>query len=179
LKDKHKPHRKRSDRQKFSRISGGDAKSSNRPKRHNEAGRRFDLTSTFGLIEKQLLQISPTLCTDAALGDGRTKLGWKALNTNNISKDINQPLLHNKIDIQISSIQVMRHSDAILHSCKEERVRLQTQAHNILRSNASKADIRSFLKQFAEFNWSEHIMASCSKRGCSNFQLPFPPHSAL
>jgi hypothetical protein len=179
LQNEKNPRRKRSDRQKFSRVFGGNAKPSNLPKDQSEAGNRFDLTATFGLIEKQLMRMSPTLCTDAALGDGRTKLGWKALHTNNVSKDVGQPLLHNKIEIHISSIQVMRHSDTILKNCNEERVRLQTKAHNMLRSNASETEIRNFLKDFANFNWSECVMASCSKRGCSSFQLPFSPHSAL
>jgi hypothetical protein len=160
-------------------MFGGNAKPSNLPKDQSEAGNRFDLTGTFGLIEKQLVRMSPSLRTDAALGDGRTKLGWKALNTNNVSKDVDQPLLHNKIEIHISSIQVMRHSDAILENCNEERIRLQTKAHNMLRSNASEAEMRNFLEHFADFDWSERVMASCSKRGCSSFQLPFPPHSTL
>jgi hypothetical protein len=173
------PRKKRNDRRQFSRLFSSNAKPNTVSKDQSEAGNRFDLTGTFGLMEKHLLRTSPTLHTDAALGDGRTKLGWKPLNTNNVSKDVEEPLTHNKIEIHISSIQVMRHSDAILENCNEERIRLQTKARNMLRSNASEAEMRNFLEHFADFDWSERVKASCSKRGCSSFQLPFPPHSAL
>jgi hypothetical protein len=178
-RNEKKPRVKRIDRHKFSRMFGPNAKPSNLPKDQSEAGNRFDLTGTFGLIEKQLVQMSPSLRTDAALGDGRTKLGWKALNANNVSKDVDQPLLHNKIDIQISTMQVMRDSNAILENCHQERIELQTMACNLLRTNASETEVKNLLERLAKFEWSERVVASCSKRGCSSFQLPFPPHSTL
>jgi hypothetical protein len=171
------PRRKRNDRHLFSRLSGGSSKPNNTSKDQSEAGSRFDLTGYFGRLQNQLLRINPRLATDAALGDGRTKLGWKPLNPNNICKDVEDPLLVNKIEIHISAAQVLRDSDAIFRDCIVELNHQQEKARNLLRSNPSAMDMQRFLVHFTDFDWSERVEESCRQRGSNGFQVPFNPQS--
>jgi hypothetical protein len=173
------PRRKRNDRRLYSRLFTGNAKPNNISKDQSEAGSRFDLTGYFGLLQNQLLRMSPKLATEAALGDGRNKLGWKPLNPNNICKDVEDPLLVNKIEIHISVAQVLRDSDAILENCNDERNRQQMKVRNLLRSNPSETEMRNFLVRFVDFDWSERVEESCRQRGCNGFRVPFNPQPTL
>ena len=144
--------KKRNDRVLYSRLATGGAKPHEaRAKDQVEAGNRLDHTTLIGRLQHLLESFNPDLPTQARVGDGRFKLGWKALNPNNTSKDIRQPLTCNKSEVFISTEQAMRDLWATLQ--------------NII--------------DYMPAGDAQRIRASCRSVGTHDFQVPFKAHYKL
>lgn len=144
--------KKRNDRVLYSRLATGGSKPQvARAKDQVEAGNRLDHTTLIGRLQHLLESFNPDLPTQARIGDGRFKLGWKALNPNNTSKDIRQPLTVNKSEPFISCEQVMRDLWAILQNTID----------------------------YMPAGDAQRIRASCRSVGTHDFQVPFKAHYRL
>jgi hypothetical protein len=172
--------RKRNDRHLYSRLNSGGAKPQCvMTKDQVEAGNRMDHTFLMGQMQNQLLSLNPNLPTEARLGKGRSKLGWKALNPNNVSRDVSDPLTYNKKDVLTSEIEVLKDSDIIAMSSRDDRHDLEQRAQHLLVSKASFEQLRRYVKQIARSRGAERIEAARVSRGTDNFHVPFSPGSKL
>jgi hypothetical protein len=144
-----------------------------------EAGNRMDHTTLMGQMQNQLLLLNPNLPTEARLGKGRSKLGWKALNPNNVSRDVSDPLTHNKKDVLTSEIEVLKDSDKIAMSSRDDRHDLEQRAQHLITSKASLEQLRQYVKQIARSGGAERIEAARVSRGTDSFHVPFNPGSKL
>jgi hypothetical protein len=150
-----------------------------------EAGNRIDQTTLLGQTQNQLLGLNPNLPTEARLGKGRSKLGWKALNPNNVSRDVSEPLTHNKKDILISNIEVLKDSDEIIVSCRIDRRGLEQNAQHLVASKALLNEtewvkrLERFVEQIGLSGGAERIEAARNLRGTHSFHVSFKPGSAL
>jgi hypothetical protein len=172
--------RKRNDRHLYSRLNSGGAKpQSVMTKDQVEAGNRMDHTTLMGQMQNQLLLQNPNLPTEARLGNGRSKLGWKALNPNNVSRDVSDPLTHNKKDVLTSGNEVLKDSDRIILSSREDRLDLEQEAQHLVASKASLEQLQRYVEQIAQSKGAERIDAARNSRGTHNFHVPFSRGSKL
>jgi hypothetical protein len=150
-----------------------------------EAGNRMDHTALMGQIPNLLLSLEPNLPTEARLGKGRSKLGWKALNPNNVSRDVSGPLTRNKKDIFIPYIDMLKDSDNITVSCRDDRHDLEQSTQRLFASNASfeqlewLKQLKRFVEQIAQSEGAKAIEAARKSRGTHSFHVPFSPGSKL
>jgi hypothetical protein len=144
-----------------------------------EAGNRMDHTTLMGQMQNQLLLQNPNLPTEARLGNGRSKLGWKALNPNNVSRDVSDPLTHNKKDVLTSGNEVLKDSDRIILSSREDRLDLEQEAQHLVASKASLEQLQRYVEQIAQSKGAERIDAARNSRGTHNFHVPFSRGSKL
>jgi hypothetical protein len=150
-----------------------------------EAGNRMDHTTLMGQMQNQLLLLNPNLPSEARLSKGRSKLGWKPLNPNNVSRDVSDPLTHNKKDVLITEIDVLKDSDEIIVSCRDDRHDLEQSAQHLVASKASFSEsewvkyLERFVKQIGQSGGAERIEAARNSRGTHSFHVPFSPGSKL
>jgi hypothetical protein len=141
----------------------------------SEAGNRLDHITLIGTIQNQLLSFNPHLHTRARVGDGRTKLGWKSLQQNNVSRDVSDPVTVNKTDIFISMRQVLGDTDDISVSVRDQEHDRHERAAVLLQANPTPNQLRRFVKQIADSDGAERIEASRNSRGTHSFRVPFSP----
>jgi hypothetical protein len=170
----------------YSRLNSGGAKPQCvMTKDQVEAGNRIDQTTLLGQSQNLLLRLNPNLPTEARLGKGRSKLGWKALNPNNISRDISDPLTYNKKDINQSANDVLKDSDEITVSCRDYTHEQQQKAQHLFATKASLTkeewveQLERFVEQTAQSGAAERIEAARNTRGTHSFHVPFRPGSKL
>ncbi|KAL5120526.1 hypothetical protein ACEQ8H_001544 [Pleosporales sp. CAS-2024a] len=167
---------KRNDRIIFSKLMfnlpGVEKPSTPPTKEQTEAGNRLDHTTLIGLAQHQLVTLIPDLPTKARIGNGRKKMGWKALNQNNVSADVPIPLTVNKHEIFISGPQVLGDSDDIIRDLRDNAARRQQNAAMLLASNPSFEECLRYIELVASSNDAEHIEASRRTRGTDDFHLP-------
>jgi hypothetical protein len=173
------PRKKRQDRQLFSRLSPSGLKPYAVTKDQIEAGSRFDHTTLIGIQQNQLLKINPDLPRDARTGNGRNKPGWKLLNPNNVSKDVRNPLIHNKTEIHVSTIQVLEDDDAIITNIRDELGAQEREAVDLIRSKPTHAQLYHFVQCLAQAKRAELIETTRHHRGTHNFRVPFRLDSKL
>jgi hypothetical protein len=178
--------RKRNDRHLYSKLASGGAKpQGTRTKDQTEAGNRLDHTTLIGMHQHELMRLNPDLPTKARIGDGRTKLGWKALNPNNVSKDVAVPLTVNKDEVFISGKQVLTDTDETTESCRDHAHVKQQEAAQIFadparaQTWASDPALAAYFEREASSNDAERIEESRRTRGTHAFRVPFGPKSKL
>lgn len=172
--------RKRNDRHLYSRLATGGAKSQGAmTKDQVEAGNRMDHTALLGRLQNQLLSTNPNLPTEARIGDGRSKLGWKVLNPNNVSKDVPDPLTFNKKDVLGSALQWEDDSDKILVNTRDYMYEQEQKAAKLLRSTPTYDQLFRLVKQISHSNGAARIEAARASRGTHSFHVPFGPESKL
>jgi hypothetical protein len=174
------PRRKRNDRHLYSRLATGGTKTQSASKDQSEGGRRFDHTTLIGIHQEMLLKVNPNLPTNARIGNGRSKSGWKVLNPNNVSKDLVCPLTVNKSEILTSGPQVLDDSNQIIANVCDQLIGpLQSEATHLIKGNPSYSQLLKFVEQISDAKWTPRVEASCTLRGSDGFRVPFGAESKL
>jgi len=170
--------KKRVDRPLYSQITSGHAKSRAVTKDQVEAGSRYDQTALLGVLQTQLVQMNPDLPTKARIGHGRKKLGWKALNRNNVSTDIVRPLTCNKTEVLSSSMQLHQDNEAMIVDARDELLALEHEADSITRGGTPTYDqLYTYVAKMPRAKRAERIEIARTQRGTEDFRVPFAHQS--
>jgi hypothetical protein len=165
-------HKKRGDRPLYSQIIPAHAESRAMTKDQIEAGSRYDQTALLGVLQNQLVQMNPDLPTKARIGHGRKKLGWKALNPNNVSTDIARPLTCNKTEVLSSSMQMHQDNEAVIVDVRDEFLALEHEADSIIRGNPTYDQLYTYVTKILRANRAERIEIARTQRGTEDFRVP-------
>jgi hypothetical protein len=172
------PRKKRDDRHLYSQLSTGGTKTQSASRDQSEGGRRFDHTTLIGIHQEMLLKVNPNLPTNARIGNGRRKSGWKMLNPNNVSKDLVSPLTVNKSEVLTSGLQVLDDSNQIIANISDQLIGpLQAEATHLVQRNPSYSQLIKFVEQISGAKWTARVEASCIMRGSHSFRPPFSAES--
>lgn len=169
--------KKRGDRPLYSQITSDHAKSRAVTKDQVEAGSRYDQTALLGVLQSQLAQMNPDLPTKARIGHGRKKLGWKALNPNNVSTDIARPLTCNKTEVLSSSMQMHQDNEAMIVDARDELLALEHEADSITRGNPTYDQLYTYVAKMPRAKRAERIEIARTQRGTEDFRVPFAHQS--
>ncbi|KAH7389573.1 hypothetical protein DE146DRAFT_664559 [Phaeosphaeria sp. MPI-PUGE-AT-0046c] len=165
--------KKRDDRQLYSNLTSGHAKSRAVTKDQVEAGSRYDQTALLGVLQNQLGCMNPDLPTKARVGHGRKKLGWKALNPNNVSNDVARPLTFNKTEILSSSLHMHEDNEAMVIDIRDEFSALEHEAESFLRAQPTHDQLFTFVAKIARAKRAERVELARTQRATEDFHVPF------
>lgn len=178
-------HRKRDDRWHFSQLRNDGENKIKISKEQGEAGRRYDHSQYFALMQRQLLAINPNLPRAAYHGKSRKgvvkKLGWTPLKSNNRSMDVEEdeegkflaPLAYNKNNMFSSTYHVIDHSSALNESVIEYETAIQKRAGELTQPGTSEEDKDTFIRSLARSDAASRIATASAQRGSTEFQIPF------
>ncbi|KAF2127363.1 hypothetical protein P153DRAFT_387907 [Dothidotthia symphoricarpi CBS 119687] len=170
--------KKRHDRVLFSRQTLVTTSSSQVAKSDREAGRRYDQTLVFSLLENELLSLNPSLPQTARPRQSHPQGGLKELKGNNVSGDIKkysnvEPLRYGKIDNLEAAVWVIRDSTTVIEDVIRERARLRDDAEKLMKEGADAERVRRFMfERIVQDDWSERVEESKLKRGGSDCIRP-------
>jgi cobyrinic acid a,c-diamide synthase len=123
--------------------------------------------------QNQLIRMIPNLPAKARTGNGRTQLGWKQLNTNNISRDLSNPLTVNKQEVHISEIQVTQDDEELFDNIEAMCKAHEQEAAALTRSRPTYATLMDFVERTSQANRAGRISSMRLQRGTHDFRLPF------
>jgi len=174
---------KRKDRKHFSRLrKETEGAHSKFTKEQGEAGRRYDHSLYFAVLQRALLGINENFPEIAAQGKDQ-KPGWTPLKSNNRSEDVSEttdengvslsPLRFNKNNIFASAYQVIVDSNEVLESIYDRQCTLETEADALLQREPTKEELMAYVSKTRDSAAASQIAMASAQRGSIGFRVPF------
>lgn len=174
---------KRQDRKHFSRLRREtEGTQSKFTKEQGEAGRRYDHSLYFAVLQRALLGINENFPELAAQGKDQ-KPGWTPLKSNNRSEDVSEttdengvslnPLRFNKNNIFASAYQVIVDSNDVLESIYDRQCALETEADALLQREPTKEELMAYVSKIRDSVAASQIAVASAQRGSIGFRIPF------
>lgn len=174
---------KRKDRKHFSRLrKEAEGAHSKFTKEQGEAGRRYDHSLYFAVLQRALLGINENFPESAVQGKDQ-KPGWTPLKSNNRSEDVSEttdengvslsPLRFNKNNIFASAYQVIVDSNEVLESIYDRQCALEIEADALLQREPTREELMAYVRATRDSAAASHIAMASAQRGSIGFRAPF------
>jgi len=132
-------------------------------------GRRKQ-SGSLASLQNACLKVNPNMALLAAPRPDAPNGGWRPLKSNNINKDIENPLFVNKVDVMASSTTVIL-QDTLLFAQVIEKLRHMRDAMRQASNNLRTPELEHLMGELGLHAFADELAEAVSNRGCVGFRF--------
>ena len=142
--------------------------------RNKKAQREFygrqKQSGSLASVQNALLEVNPNMAILAAPRPDVPSGGWRPLKSNNINKDIENPLFVNKVDVMATSTTVILQDNMVYAQVVE---RLRRMGDTVMRAGdrLRAAGLEDLIDELGLYEFADELAEVMSNRGCIGFRF--------